>query len=150
MVLTVSPVAFRSGYFGPWMAQNQSVRFSPIRLLPVILLWVWSDSIWLDTPQTRSVDSSLGHDLAPLAGFMEAMGVAPERNGLTCSGLLAETTDTIINSRARSTRCLYAFKSWKYSQSVCSCHIYGKCTHRRCFSGPSSFGIMFYAGCEAA
>ncbi len=41
---------------------------------------------------------------------MEAMGVAPERNALMCSGLSAETTDTIINSRAPSTRRLYAFK----------------------------------------
>ncbi len=31
-----------------------------------------------DSPQTRSLDSSSGHALAPSVGFMEAMGVAPE------------------------------------------------------------------------
>ncbi len=45
MVLTVSPVPSRSGCFGPRLAQNQFVRFSPIRLLPVILLRVQSDKV---------------------------------------------------------------------------------------------------------
>ncbi len=31
--------------------------------------------------------------------------MAPERNALMCSGLSAKTTDTIVNSRAPSTRC---------------------------------------------
>ncbi len=71
-----------------------------------------------DSSQTPSVDSSLGHDLAPSDRFMEAMGVAPEQNGLMCSGLSAETTVTIINSRAPSTRRLYGFK-WRLFASWC-------------------------------
>ncbi len=41
-----------------------------------------------------------------------AMGVAPERNSLMCSGLSAETTENIINSGAPTTRRLFAFK-WR-------------------------------------
>ncbi len=44
--------------------------------------------------------------------------MAPERNALMCSGLSAETTDTIINYRAPSTRRLYAFK-WRCFASWC-------------------------------
>ncbi len=116
------------------MAQNQSVGFSPYPAAPSSSTLstieqhgapAAGDSLVAypvgpgqsvrrpslgESSQTRSVDSSSGHDFAPLAGIMEAMGVAPERNGLMCSGLSAETTNTIINSRAPSTRCLYAFK----------------------------------------
>ncbi len=43
---------------------------------------------------------------------METVGVASERSELICPGLSAEATEAIINSRAVSTRRLYAFK-WK-------------------------------------
>ncbi len=93
--------------------------------------------------------------------------MTPERNALMCSGLSAETTDTIINSRTPSTRCLYALK-WKFYilvvtvldpvhcpigsvlEFVCSVHICRTCTRRRCFSESSSFGITFYARFEMA
>ncbi|KAI2660324.1 hypothetical protein H4Q32_007859 [Labeo rohita] len=62
--------------------------------------------------QTRSADSSPWHDLASSTGIMEVVGVAPERSALMRSCLSAEITDTIINSRAPSTRRLYALK-WR-------------------------------------
>ncbi len=50
--------------------------------------------------------------IASSSGFMEVMGVAPEWSVLMCSGLSAEITNTILNSRAPSTRHLYALK-WR-------------------------------------
>ncbi len=73
-----------------------------------------------DSPQTRSVDS--GHDLAPSTRLMEAMGVATERDMLMCPGISAETSDTIINSKAPSTRRLYAFK-WRLFALWCRQHV---------------------------
>ncbi len=84
-----------------------------------------------DSPQTRSVDSSSGNNLAPSVGFMEAMGVAPERNGLMCSGLSAETTDTIINSIAPSKTRLRFQMEALYSVVYTTC------------SGPSSLPHWF-------
>ncbi len=58
------------------------------------------------------------HDLVPSTGLMEAMGVATERGMLMRPGISAETSNTIINSRAPSTRCLYAFK-WRFFTLRC-------------------------------
>ncbi len=71
-----------------------------------------------DSPQTGHAVASTGNDLAPTARFMETVGVASERNELICPGLSAEATETIINSRAVSTRHLYAFK-WKLFTTWC-------------------------------
>ncbi|XP_042583419.1 uncharacterized protein LOC109076134 [Cyprinus carpio] len=90
--------------------------FPPVRLLPVILFRVRSDRV--ERSETRSIHTGSGHDLASSTGIMEVMGVAPEQSTLMCSGLSAEITNTIINSRAPSTRCLYAFK-WKLFASWC-------------------------------
>ncbi len=65
-----------------------------------------------DSPQTGHTVASMGNNLAPMARFMETVGVASERSELICPGLSAEATEAIINSRAVSTRRLYAFK-WK-------------------------------------
>ncbi len=79
------------------------------------LLWFSLSSplpLCLDTLSHRWPRTSLYvfHNFTSSAGFMEAMGVAPEWNALMCSGLSTETTNTIINSRAHPTRRLFAFK----------------------------------------
>ncbi len=71
-----------------------------------------------DPPQTGHAVASTGNDLAPTARFMEIMGMASERSELICPGLSAEVTETIINSRAVSTRSLSAFK-WKLFTTWC-------------------------------
>ncbi len=48
----------------------------------------------------------------PCPDLLENKGVAPEQSTLMCSGLSAEITNTILNSRAPSMRRLYALK-WK-------------------------------------
>ncbi len=63
-----------------------------------------------DSPQTRHAFARTGNDLASTARFMEAVGMTSERSQLICPGLSAEPAKTIINSRAVSTRHLYAFK----------------------------------------
>ena len=52
---------------------------------------------------------------------METVGVATERSALVCPGLSAETTETILSSRAASTRRLYAFK-WRLFTAWCGNH----------------------------
>ncbi len=123
LVFPVSSIASRSGCSGPQLSQNQCVCFSPYLAAPscsaqstirqsgapavsypVVAhpVMVLDPGQFVDrpslggSPQTRSVDTSSGHDLASSAGIMEVMGVAPEKNALMCSGLSAEATDTII------------------------------------------------------
>ncbi len=69
-----------------------------------------------DSPQTGHAVASTENYLAPR--FMETVGVASERRELICPGLSAEATETIINSKAVSTRRLYALK-WKLFTTWC-------------------------------
>ncbi len=71
-----------------------------------------------DSPQTGHAVASTGNDLAPTARLMETVGLASERNYLICPSLSVEAAETIINSRAVSTRRLYAFK-WKLFTTWC-------------------------------
>ena len=71
-----------------------------------------------DSPQTGLTIASTRDDLAPKARSVETVGVASERSELICPGLSAETSETIMNSRAASTRRLYAFK-WKLFTTWC-------------------------------
>ncbi len=93
------------------MAQNQSVRFSPYLAAPSnytqsmigqreapafrgsMVAYPVVDYGHGQSVNRASLGDSQGdspHDLLTQAraGFMEAMGVSPKRNGLTCSGLL--------------------------------------------------------------
>ncbi len=63
-----------------------------------------------DSHQEGSPLTSSGHDLSPLLGVMEALGVAPEGAQLIASGLSIEVAETILQSRAPSIRKLYALK----------------------------------------
>ncbi len=74
-----------------------------------------------DSSQERSPLTSGGHDLSPPPGVMEAVGVAPEGARLIASGLSTEVVETILQSRAPSTRKLYGLK-WRLFTSWCGDH----------------------------
>ncbi len=67
-----------------------------------------------DSSQEGSPLASGGYDLSPPPGVMEAVGVAPE-------GLSTEVVETILQSRAPSTRKLYSLK-WRLFTSWCGDH----------------------------
>ncbi|KAI2646487.1 Multidrug resistance regulator 1 [Labeo rohita] len=71
-----------------------------------------------DSRQEGSPLTSGGHHPAPPSGVVEAVGVAPEGAQLIDSGLSTEVVETILQSRAPSTRKLYALK-WKLFTSWC-------------------------------
>ncbi len=63
-----------------------------------------------DSHQEGSPITGSGHDLSPLLGVVEDVGVAPEGAQLIASGLSTEVAETILQSRAPSTKKLYALK----------------------------------------
>ncbi|KAL0201493.1 hypothetical protein M9458_004680, partial [Cirrhinus mrigala] len=66
-------------------------------------------------PRRLSLGDSRGRHHPPSSsGVVEVMGVAPEGARLVASGLSTEVVETILQSRAPSTRKLYALK-WKLS-----------------------------------
>ncbi len=68
---------------------------------------------WLsigDSYQEGSPFTGRGHDLSPLLGVVEAVGVAPEGAQLIASGLSTEVAEAILQSRASSMRKQYALK----------------------------------------
>ncbi len=71
-----------------------------------------------DSHQEGSPLTGRGHPCAPLAGVVEAVGVAPEGAQLIASGLSTEVVETIRQSRAPSTRKLYVLK-WRLFTSWC-------------------------------
>ncbi len=62
-----------------------------------------------------------GLDISPRSRTMETVGLASEGTQLINSGLSNEVVETILHSRAPSTRKLYALK-WKVFTSWCSDH----------------------------
>ncbi len=74
-----------------------------------------------DSSQERSPLTRGGYDLSPPPGVMEAVGVAPEGAQLIASGLSTEVVETILQSRAPSTRKLYGLK-WRLFTSWCGDH----------------------------
>ncbi|KAL0172227.1 hypothetical protein M9458_032538, partial [Cirrhinus mrigala] len=71
-----------------------------------------------DSRQEGSPLTGGGHHPAPPAGAVEALGVASEGAQLLASGLSTEVVETILHSRAPSTRKLYALK-WRLFTSWC-------------------------------
>ncbi len=71
-----------------------------------------------DSRQEGSPLTGRRHSCAPLPGVMEAVGVAPEGAQLIASCLSTEVVETILQSRAPSTRKLYALK-WRLFTSWC-------------------------------
>ncbi|KAI2645589.1 Thromboxane-A synthase [Labeo rohita] len=71
-----------------------------------------------DSRQEGSPLASGRHHPSLLSGVVEVMGVASEGAHLVASGLSTEVVETILQSRAPSTRKLYALK-WKLFTSWC-------------------------------
>ncbi|KAI2661618.1 Transposon Ty3-G Gag-Pol polyprotein [Labeo rohita] len=74
-----------------------------------------------DSRQEGSPLTGGGHCVPPSPGAVETLGVAPEGAHLLASGLSTEVVETILQSRAPSTRKLYALK-WKLFTSWCGHH----------------------------
>ncbi len=133
-----------TGRYGTDMAEATSVRFSPDRSAPrssdestprrcsptVSSPVLAGPSMVLgpDFPPRRlsmggshqegSPLTSRGCHSAPPPGVMETVGVAPEGAQLIASGLPAEVVETILQSRAPSTRKVYNLR-WKFFTSWC-------------------------------
>ncbi len=144
LVLSSSSSSPRTGRYGTDMAEAASVRLSPDRSAPrssdestprrcsptVSSPVLAGPSMVLgpDFPPRRlSMGGSHQEDLlsqaggchsAPPPGVMETVGVAPEGAQLIASGLPAEVVETILQSRAPSTRKVYNLK-WKLFTSWC-------------------------------
>ncbi len=71
-----------------------------------------------DSRQEGSPLTGGRHPGAPPPGVMETVGVAPEGAQLIASGFPTEVVETILQSRAPSTRKLYALK-WRVFTSWC-------------------------------
>ncbi|KAI2653767.1 Transposon Ty3-G Gag-Pol polyprotein [Labeo rohita] len=129
---TMSPLVLSSSSSSPGAGcygALERVRRDGVSLLLVAPYWpgrVWfSDLISLldgspwEIPVRRDLLSQAGgHHPAPPSGVVEAVGVAPEGAQLIDSGLSTEVVETILQSRAPSTRKLYALK-WKLFTSWC-------------------------------
>ncbi|KAI2659094.1 ORF V: Enzymatic polyprotein [Labeo rohita] len=74
-----------------------------------------------DSRQERSPLTGGGYCVSPSPGAVETLGVAPEGAHLLASGLSTEVVETILQSRAPSTRKLYALK-WRLFTSWCERH----------------------------
>ncbi|KAI2657236.1 hypothetical protein H4Q32_021343 [Labeo rohita] len=147
LVLSVSSSSTGAGCHGTDVAEASSVRFSPDRSAPrssgegapgrgpssISSPVLAGPSMVLgpnfpprrlsmgDSRQEGSPLASGRHHLPPSPGVVEVMGVAPEGARLIASGLSTEVVETILQSRAPSTRKLYALK-WKLFTSWCGDH----------------------------
>ncbi len=98
-----------------------SVASSPVLAGPSMVLGPDFPSRRLSMGDSRQEVSPLtggGHHLSPLPGVVEAVGVAPEGAQFVASGLSTEVVETILQSRAPSTRKLYGLK-WNLFTSWC-------------------------------
>ncbi len=144
LVLSDSSSSTGAGCYGTDLAEASSVRFSPDRSAPEssresapgrgpsiasspvlagpsMVLGPDFSSRRLsmgDSRQERSPLTGGGHDPSPPPGVVEAVGVAPEGAQLIASALSTEVVETILQSRAPSTRKLYALK-WRLFTSWC-------------------------------
>ncbi len=137
LVISDSSNSAVAGCYGTNFAEASSVRLSSITLLTGVLERVYGEGmgsiyclnpvlagpsmvLWPDfSPRRLSMGDSLQegspltgsrHDLSPLLGVEEAVGVAPEGAWLIASGLSTEVAETILQSKVPSMRKLYALK----------------------------------------
>ncbi len=104
--------------------QGPSTASSPVLAGPSMILGPDFPSRRLsmgDSYQEGSPLTGGGHHLSPPLGAVEAGGVAPEGAQLVASSLSSEVVETILQSRASSTRKRYALK-WKLFTSWCRDH----------------------------
>ncbi len=142
LVLSSSSSSIGAGCYGTDMAEASSVRLSPDRSAPgssgesapgrgqstsgSTVLGGPSMVLGPDiSPRRLSMGDSYqegspltGRGLSPPPEVMEAVGVASEGAQLIASGLSTEVVETILQSRAPSTRKLYALK-WRIFTSWC-------------------------------
>ncbi len=103
------------------LGRSPAAASSPVLARPSVVLGPDFPPRWLsmgDSSQEGSPLTGRRHPSAPLPGVMEAVGVAPEGAQLIASGLSPEVVETILQSRAPSTRKLYALK-WRLFTSWC-------------------------------
>ncbi len=142
LVLSNSSSSTGAGCHGTDVAEASSVRLSPDRSAPgssgesapgrgqstsgitvlarlSMVLGPDFSPRWLSMGDSRQEGSPLtGRGLSPPPRVMEAVGVASEGAQLIASGLSTEVVETILQSRAPSTRKLYALK-WRFFTSWC-------------------------------
>ncbi|KAI2658584.1 hypothetical protein H4Q32_016681 [Labeo rohita] len=140
LVLSSSSSSPGAGCHGTDVAEASSVRLSPNRSAPGSSRESPSSSPVLagpsmvlgpdfsprrlslgDSRQERSPLTGGGYCVSPSPGAVETLGVAPEGAHLLASGLSTEVVETILQSRAPSTRKLYALK-WRLFTSWCERH----------------------------
>ncbi|KAL0147294.1 hypothetical protein M9458_057396 [Cirrhinus mrigala] len=147
LVLSSSSSSPGAGCHGTDVAEASSVRFSPDRSAPgssresapgrgvppssspvlagpSMVLGPDISPRRLSMGDSRQEGSPLtggGYHSAPPPGAVETLGVASEGAHLLASGLSTEVVETILQSRAPSTRKLYALK-WKLFTSWCGDH----------------------------
>ncbi len=118
------PIALLPGVLESAPGRGPAVASSPVLAGPSMVLGPDFSPRRLsmgDSSQERSPLTSGGYDLSPPPGVMEAVGVAPEGAQLIASGLSTEVVETILQSRAPSTRKLYGLK-WRLFTSWCGDH----------------------------
>ncbi|KAL0159087.1 hypothetical protein M9458_047163, partial [Cirrhinus mrigala] len=132
LVLSDSSSSAGAGCHGTDVAEASSVRISPDRSAPGSSgegAPGWGPS-YLSSPVLAVPSMVRGpdfppppgrHHSPPSPGVVEVMGVASEGAHLVASGLSTEVVETILQSRAPSTRKLYALK-WKLFTSWCGDH----------------------------
>ncbi|KAL0151580.1 hypothetical protein M9458_053097 [Cirrhinus mrigala] len=101
--------------------RGQFTVSSPVLAGPSMVLGPDISSRWLSMGDSRQEGSPLtggGHHPSPPPRAVEAVGVASEGAQLIASGLSTKVVETILQSRAPSTRILYALK-WKLFTSWC-------------------------------
>ncbi|KAI2662293.1 Transposon Ty3-G Gag-Pol polyprotein [Labeo rohita] len=119
MTQTWPRLRLSSGESAP--GRSQSTVSSPALAGPSMVLGPDISPRRLSMGDSRQEGSPLtggGYHLAPPPGAMEAVGVASEGAQLIASGLSTKVVETILQSRAPSTRKLYALK-WKLFTSWC-------------------------------
>ncbi len=102
-----APGSSREGVPG----RGPSVASSPVLAGPSMVLGPDFSHRRLSMGDSRQDGSPLtggGHDPSPPPGVVEVVGVVPEVAQLIASGLSTEVVETILQSRAPSTRRLYA------------------------------------------
>ena len=101
--------------------RGSSTVNSPVLADTSLVLGPSISSGWLsdgDSRQEGLAVPSKGHDISPSPRVMEVVGLASEGAQLIESGLSTEVVETILQSRAPSTRKLYALK-WKLFSTWC-------------------------------
>ncbi len=101
--------------------RGPSATSSPVLAGPSIVLGPEFSSRRLSMGDSHQEGSPLtggGHHFTPPLRVVEAVGVAPEGAQLIASGLSTEVVETILQSRAPSTRKLYGLK-WALFTSWC-------------------------------